>query len=93
MVFLLYLDWFFQPIINLANVYNLLQAAIAALAKLFSLLDVEAHVVERPGAIDLATPVAGDIEFRAVSFGYDDDSIVIRDLDQFEYRGRVHERH
>ena len=80
-VFLLYLDWFFQPIVNLANVYNLLQAAIAALAKLFTLLDVEAHVVERPGAFDLASPVAGKIELREVTFGYDDDTMVIRDVD------------
>jgi ATP-binding cassette subfamily B protein len=80
-VFLLYLDWFFQPIVNLANVYNLLQAAIAALAKLFTLLDVEAHVVERPGAFDLASPVAGKIELRQVTFGYDDDTLVIRDVD------------
>ena len=79
-VFLLYLDWFFQPIVNLANVYNLLQAAIAALAKLFTLLDVEARVVERPGAFDLATPVAGKIELREVTFGYDDDTTVIRDV-------------
>ena len=80
-VFLLYLDWFFQPIVNLANVYNLLQAAIAALAKLFTLLDVEAHVVEQPGAFDLATPVAGEIELRGVTFGYDDHTMVIRDVD------------
>jgi len=80
-VFLLYLDWFFQPIVNLANVYNLLQAAIAALAKLFTLLDVEAHVVERPGAFDLATPVAGKIVLSGVTFGYDDETMVIRDVD------------
>ena len=80
-VFLLYLDWFFQPIVNLANVYNLLQAAIAALAKLFTLLDVEAHVVERPGAVDLAAPVAGEVELRGVTFGYNDDAMVIRDVD------------
>lgn len=80
-VFLLYLDWFFQPIVNLANVYNLFQAAIAALAKLFTLLDVEAHVVERPGAFDLATPVAGKIVLSGVTFGYDDETSVIRDVD------------
>jgi ATP-binding cassette subfamily B protein len=67
--------------VNLANVYNLLQAAIAALAKLFNLLDVEAHVVERPDSVDLATPVAGEIELRGVTFGYDDDTMVIRDVD------------
>lgn len=80
-VFLLYLDWFFQPIVNLANVYNLLQSAIAALGKLFTLLDVKAEVVERPGAFDLVAPVAGEIVLRAVTFGYDDDTMVIRDVD------------
>ena len=79
-VFLLYLDWFFQPIVNLANVYNLLQAAIAALGKLFNLLDVEAEVVERPGAHDLGTPVAGEIVLSGVTFGYDDDTMVIQDV-------------
>jgi ATP-binding cassette subfamily B protein len=80
-VFLLYLDWFFQPIVNLANVYNLLQAAIAALVKLFNLLDVQAHVVERQGAMDLASPVAGEIGLRGVTFGYDDDTMVVSDVD------------
>jgi ATP-binding cassette subfamily B protein len=80
-VFLLYLDWFFQPIVNLANVYNLLQAAVAALAKLFDLLDVQPEIVERPDAFDLETPVAGAIALRNVSFGYDDDTVVIRDID------------
>ncbi|MEA3502622.1 MAG: ABC transporter ATP-binding protein, partial [Actinomycetota bacterium] len=80
-VFLLYLDWFFQPIVNLANVYNLLQAAVAALAKLFDLLDVQPEIVERPAAYDLETPVAGAVALRNVSFGYDDDTVVIRDID------------
>jgi ATP-binding cassette subfamily B protein len=70
-VFLLYLNWFFEPVINLANVYNLLQAAVAALAKLFALLDERPAVQERPGAYDLAEPVRGQVRFDGVSFGYD----------------------
>ncbi|MEN8233381.1 MAG: ABC transporter ATP-binding protein [Actinomycetota bacterium] len=80
-VFLLYLDWFFQPIVNLANVYNLLQAAIAAIAKLFDLLDVEAEVTERPGAYDLPVPVSGDVALSGVTFGYSDDVTVLHDVD------------
>jgi ATP-binding cassette subfamily B protein len=79
-VFLLYLDWFFQPIVNLANVYNLLQAAIAALAKLFDLLDVRADVIERPGAYDLETPVSGTITLKNVTFGYDDETMALRQI-------------
>lgn len=80
-VFLLYLDWFFQPIINLANVYNLLQAALAALAKLFGLLDERPLLAERPGAYDLPEPVRGEVSLRAVTFGYDPDRPVLVDLD------------
>ena len=80
-VFLLYLDWFFQPIVNLANVYNLLQAAVAALAKLFDLLDVKASIVERPDAHDLEAPVSGAIHLRDVTFGYEEDATVLRHID------------
>jgi len=77
-VFLLYLNWFFEPIINLANVYNLLQAALAALAKLFSLLDEEPKIRERPGAYDLPQPVAGTISFDDVAFEYVEGHPIIR---------------
>ena len=33
---LIYLDWFFQPIINLSNTWNQMQSAGAAMAKLFA---------------------------------------------------------
>jgi ATP-binding cassette subfamily B protein len=74
--FLLYLDWFFQPIINLANVFNLLQAALAALAKLFDLLDTQPDVQERPGAYDVPQSASGTVSFADVSFGYGDEPIV-----------------
>ena len=68
--FLLYLDWFFQPIINLSNVYNLLQSALAALAKLFGLMDQPVAVKDREGAYDLPDPVEGAIKLDDVSFEY-----------------------
>ncbi|MBT8212103.1 MAG: ABC transporter ATP-binding protein/permease [Acidimicrobiia bacterium] len=80
-VFLLYLDWFFQPIVNLANVYNLAQAALAALAKLFDLLDTRPSVVERPGAYDLPEPLSGAIALNQVSFGYNENVEVLSDVD------------
>ncbi len=78
--FLLFLDWFFQPIINLANVYNLLQASLAALDKLYELLDTAPTVQERPGAYELPAHVEGDLRFEGVSFSYVDDLPVIADL-------------
>jgi ATP-binding cassette subfamily B protein len=78
--FLLYLDWFFQPIINLSNVYNLLQSALAALAKLFQLIDEEVVIDERHGAYDLPDPVKGAVEFDDVSFSYVDGVPVLTDI-------------
>ncbi|MBT8215102.1 MAG: ABC transporter ATP-binding protein/permease, partial [Acidimicrobiia bacterium] len=80
-VFLLYLDWFFQPIVNLANVYNLAQAALAALAKLFDLLDTRPTVKERAGAYDLPDPLSGAIELDGVSFGYVEGVEVLSNVD------------
>jgi ATP-binding cassette subfamily B protein len=79
--FLLYLDWFFQPIINLSNVYNLLQSALAALAKLFQLMDEQVVISERNGAYDLPEPVEGFVGFDDVSFSYEEGIPVLHDID------------
>lgn len=79
--FLLYLDWFFQPIINLSNVYNLLQSALAALAKLFGIMDEKPAVVDRPGAFDIPDPVSGKVEFDDVGFAYVAGVPVLEDID------------
>ena len=66
--FVLYLANLFEPIQQLSQLFNTLQSAAAALAKLFGLLDVRSPLVEAPGAVPL--PAAGDIEVQAVSFSY-----------------------
>ncbi len=80
-VFLLYLDWFFQPIMNLSIVYNQLQSALAGMAKLFDLFDTEPTIAERPGAAEPATPVRGEVALRGVRFGYDPGRPVLHDVD------------
>lgn len=74
--FLLYLNWFFEPIVNLANVYNLLQASLAALAKLFELLDVAPTVRERSNPDELPSPVHGELVIDDVTFSYDADPVL-----------------
>ncbi len=78
--FLLYLDWFFQPIINLSNVYNLLQSALSALAKLFELSDEPVVIDDRPGAYDFPAPVAGAVSLDGVSFSYEPGTPVLADI-------------
>ncbi len=79
---LMYLDWFFQPIINLSNTYNQMQSAAAALAKLFRLMDTAPTVVApADGGVLLPNPLSGEIVFEDVSFSYDGVTPVINGVD------------
>ncbi len=80
-VFLLYLDWFFQPIMNLSIVYNQLQSALAGMAKLFDLFDTEPTIAELPGAGPLPQPARGEVALRGIRFGYDPARPVLEDVD------------
>ena len=66
--FVLYLGNLFEPIQQLSQLFNTLQSAGAALAKLFGLLDVPNDLADQPGAV--VAPESGDIDVRAVSFAY-----------------------
>ena len=47
--FALYIQRFFEPVLNLTMQYGSLQRAMASGARIFELMDVEADVVDRPG--------------------------------------------
>ncbi|MBI2705646.1 MAG: ABC transporter ATP-binding protein [Actinobacteria bacterium] len=68
--FVLYLTAFFAPIQQLVQLYNTYQQGQAAVTKLRDLLATPPSVPEKPGAMTLP-PIAGAIELRNVSFGYD----------------------
>ncbi len=61
----------YGPIKKLSRVNANLQQAAAASERIFEVLDVHTEVIERPGAVALP-PFTGAIEFKDVSFGYDD---------------------
>jgi len=69
--FVLYLGNLFEPVQQLSQLFNMLQSAGAALAKLFGLLDTRSPVRERQGAVDL--PARGVLEAADLSFSYGDD--------------------
>jgi ATP-binding cassette subfamily B protein len=76
--FVLYITNVFEPISQLSQLFNLVQAAGAALTKLFGLLDTPSPVRERPGAVDL--PADGRVEIHDVSFGYGGGEPVLSDV-------------
>jgi ATP-binding cassette subfamily B protein len=64
-----YLQSFFDPIQQLSNLYVTYQQGIAAIDKIFDLLDTEPDMQDKPGARDLGT-IRGDIDFDGVCFSY-----------------------
>ena len=64
-----YLSTFFDPIQQLSNLYTTYQQGMAALDKIFDLLDTEPDMVDKPGALDPGT-LRGEIEMDGVWFSY-----------------------
>jgi ATP-binding cassette subfamily B protein len=77
--FIGYLASFFDPIQQLSQLYNTFQAAMAALEKIFGVLETDPRIADAPDAVDLPD-VAGRIDLHGVSFGYGRE-YVIRDVD------------
>lgn len=78
-LFLQLADRLYQPIRDLSEKYNILQAAMAASERIFGLLDQPATDVDGRGAAKLAT-VRGAISFEHVWFAYQDADWVLRDV-------------
>jgi ATP-binding cassette subfamily B protein len=66
-----YLQVFFEPIQQLSQLYTTYQQGMAALDKIFDLLDTAPDMVDAPDAIDPGK-LRGEIEMRNVWFSYSD---------------------
>jgi ATP-binding cassette subfamily B protein len=77
--FVSYLAFMLFPIQDLARVYAEMQHAIASAERIFSLVDAEADIVDRPQAIDPGT-LRADIQFDDVTFAYEEDQRVLKDF-------------
>jgi len=64
-----YLNAFFDPIQQISQLYTTYQQGMAALDKIFDLLDTRPDMVDRPGAVDPGR-IRGEIELDGVSFAY-----------------------
>jgi ATP-binding cassette, subfamily B, bacterial len=63
------LSFLFEPIQQLSQLYTTYQSGMAALEKIFQLLDTPPTLEDRPGAPALG-PIRGDVCFDGVSFAY-----------------------
>jgi len=77
--FIAYAQGFVQPLRQLANMYNALQAALAGAERVFEILDTAPEAEDGPDAASLET-VRGDVRFEVVNFGYLPEVPVIKDM-------------
>ena len=86
--FLSYVTFMMWPIQDLARVYAEMQHAIASAERVFSLIDAQPEVADRPGAVDPGT-IRGDIELDHVDFHYEAGKPVLADFNLTVRRGET----
>lgn len=69
-----------SPIALTTSNYNELKQAEASVDRVFELITIPLTIIERPDAIELPA-VSGRVEYRHVSFGYQDDKPILKDFD------------
>jgi ATP-binding cassette subfamily B multidrug efflux pump len=74
-----YASRFWQPIVNLANIYNNFINAISYLERIFETMNEPAVIEDAPGAYELP-PIVGDVRFDHVSFGYTPEQLILKDV-------------
>lgn len=70
---------FWQPIMNLGNIFNNFINNIAYLERIFETLDEPVTVDDAEDAVEMPR-IKGDVTFENVTFGYEADKVVLKDL-------------
>lgn len=77
--FIQYSRQFTQPIVQTANIANILQSTVASAERVFELLDEAEEILDAMDVKEITTP-KGEVRFEHVRFGYEEDSILMEDL-------------
>lgn len=77
-----------RPINELANQYNMIQAAIAGAERVFAVMD-EASEYESEPTKSLPQPLRGEVEFEHVDFEYKPGEPVLRDVSLYAKPGEM----
>jgi ATP-binding cassette subfamily B protein len=86
--FISYITFMLWPINEMARVYAGMQLAIASGERIYSLLDSEPEIIDKPAAFDPGT-LQGDIVFDHVKFAYEEDKPVLADFSLKVGRGET----
>ena len=85
--FIQYNQRFTQPIEQVAQVSSQLQAMIAAAERVFEFLEEKEEPKDVDSNIDISK-IKGNVEFKNVKFGYDEDRIIINDFNESVKEGQ-----
>ena len=77
--FIAYAQNFIQPLRQLANMYNAIQAALAGAERVFEIIDTPAEV-DHASDSRLPAPVKGEVRFADVSFSYLPNQPIIKNI-------------
>ncbi|MGI6160831.1 MAG: ABC transporter ATP-binding protein [Christensenellales bacterium] len=77
--FLNYSRQFSRPINEIANQFNMIQAAIAGAERIFDIMDKKSDMPDKPDAINIEN-VRGDVVFENVTFGYKEGEHVLKNV-------------
>jgi len=77
--FLGYVALAINPLNRIGKDYSQYQQALASAERIFEILDTEPEIRESPQAREMPR-IKGHIQFRNVSFGYDDKELVLKDI-------------
>ncbi|MER9682685.1 ABC transporter ATP-binding protein/permease [Mesorhizobium sp. M0184] len=78
--YLFYIQRFFDPIRSLTLQYSVMQRAMASGKRLTDVLDVKIDVQDKPNAEMLSPEMDGSVEFRDVTFGYNPNRSVLKNV-------------
>jgi ATP-binding cassette subfamily B protein len=78
-LFLLSLDRFFFPVLNLSAFWAQVQAGLSASERVFALIDAEPAVIQRDNRVVYG--LRGEIDIENLHFQYEEDEWIFRDFD------------
>ncbi|WP_427338258.1 ABC transporter ATP-binding protein [Caloranaerobacter sp. DY30410] len=74
-----YISMFWRPIMNLSNFYNNLITNMAAAERIFEIMDIKPDIEDKKDAKPMPK-IKGNVEFKHVNFSYDDNEVVLKDI-------------
>jgi ATP-binding cassette subfamily B protein len=86
--FIIYGQNFIQPLRQLANMYNAIQAALAGAERVFAIIEMEPEIDDAPDAMALPT-LQGRVDFEAVHFAYTPGTPIIQDMTLQAHTGQT----